>query len=198
MATSLGLDNTIKATESNTAKLVRLRAIFQLLDLWLEWKDVENPVRAVELAHHLRMLVGLASAKHAARDLKDWLPDRLLAYVEHEIDSIGAQLERHAIDTKLATRMRGYLEEVRFNSQIVRLIYQLERQADPNRANLQLSRDQVTQTLELTAGNPAAPRIYARLFGKCIKLTTRAGEIWRDVQKEQKSFLTGADPRQVS
>jgi hypothetical protein len=198
MAMNLGLDTAVKATESNTSKLVRLRAIFQLLDLWLEWKEVENPARAAELATHLRTLVGLAPGGNTMQLLREWLPDRLLVYVEHEAEAIVAQLARHEIVSKPATRMRAYLDEIRFNAQVVRLIYRLERQADPNLANLTLSRDRVTHAIELTATDPSTQRVYSRIFSRSIKLTTRAGEIWRELQRQEKSFLSVPDPRQVS
>ncbi len=198
MANSLGLDKSLKATESITAKLVRIRALFQLLDLWLEWRDLSDPARAVELAKHLQMLVGLSSRKRAARELGDWLPERSLVFIEHEIKSINTLLSKLDADANEIARLRGHLEEIRWCCEISRLIHQLERQVDPNSQYLQLRRDQMTQKVELTANVPSVHGVYVGLFNKAIRLVSRTSEIWRDLQRESKSFLTGTDPHKAS
>lgn len=198
MANSLGLDKTIKATESITAKLVRIRAMFQLMDLWLEWKDVKDPARALELAKHLQLLVGLSSRKQALAELKEWLPERALAFVQHEIDSIVSILGKLDVDKHEAAQIRGHLKEVRWCCEIARLIHSLERHADPQTANLELHHDQIRQTVEITQTVPSAQGVYQGLFSKALRLVTRTSQLWRELQREAKSFLTGADPQQAS
>jgi hypothetical protein len=195
MSSSVGLDKRVKARESVPARLVRMRALFQLLNLWVDWRTRRDPSHPVELARHLRLLVGLSSTAQAARELRTWLPERSLVFVLNDIASIKRTIVRLKLDDQAGIdQFTAHLDELAWYCQLANLLYRLERQVAPHSQYAGLRHDQITQAVEVVNLDPELQGGYSELFARGVRVVSRAAKLWRKLQRETRSFLSGAEP----